>query len=163
VSETPSGNWSAHIRMELGGKSPGESIWIPKAKLPNLPVEFNPTTWGTPLWLAHPGSIGQFRALPALHAYEMDDGWKVHRDQFDPVENPIGHVIFDAPEVVLGFIGAAIAGLLTWWVMDRRQRTKSDEDRNPWIPVAVAIFAAVVAGALLYILGAMVRVAVGPH
>ena len=45
-----------------------------------------------------------------LHIREYDDKFLVHTDKVDPRENPIGHLIHDAPEVLVGLACAAIGG-----------------------------------------------------
>ncbi|MCH7560173.1 MAG: hypothetical protein IIC67_02185 [Thaumarchaeota archaeon] len=48
-----------------------------------------------------------------LHIREYDDKFLVHTDKIDPRENPIGHLIHDAPEVLVGLACAAIGGAKT--------------------------------------------------
>ena len=45
-----------------------------------------------------------------LHIREYDDKFLVHTDKVDPRENPIGHLIRDAPEVLVGLACAALGG-----------------------------------------------------
>ncbi len=45
-----------------------------------------------------------------LHIREYDDKFLVHTDKIDPRENPIGHLIHDAPEVLVGLACAVIGG-----------------------------------------------------
>jgi len=45
-----------------------------------------------------------------LHIREYDDKFLVHTDKIDPRENPIGHLIHDAPEVLVGLACAALGG-----------------------------------------------------
>ena len=49
-----------------------------------------------------------------LHIREYDDKFLVHTDKIDPRKDPLGHLIFDAPEVLIGlscaiFVGSKIA------------------------------------------------------
>ena len=46
-----------------------------------------------------------------LHIREYDDKFTVHSDKIDPRKNPWGHLLIDAPEVLVGLAGAAIGGL----------------------------------------------------
>jgi hypothetical protein len=126
-----------------------------------LPPEFRHTTLGTLLWIAHPGSSAQYRASPGLHAYELEDGWKIHRDPHDPGEDPAGHFLFDAPELAVSLLAAAATGVGVFLFLDGRERDKEEADRNPWVPVMVAVVAAVAVGILVYILAALVRVTLG--
>ena len=45
-----------------------------------------------------------------LHIREFDDKFTVHTDRVDPREDPIGHLIYDAQEVLIGLAGAALGG-----------------------------------------------------
>ena len=45
-----------------------------------------------------------------LHIREYDDKFLVHTDKVDPRENPIGHLIHDAPEVLIGLACAVFGG-----------------------------------------------------
>ena len=45
-----------------------------------------------------------------LHIKEYDDKYLVHTDKVDPRKDPVGHLIFDAPEVLIGLATAAIGG-----------------------------------------------------
>ncbi len=48
-----------------------------------------------------------------LHIREYDDKFLVHSDKVDPRENPIGHLINDAPEVLVGLACAVLGGTKT--------------------------------------------------
>ena len=56
------------------------------------------------------GARKQFR-YGNLHIREYDDKFTVHSDKIDPRKNPLGHLLVDAPEVLVGLAGAAIGGL----------------------------------------------------
>ena len=45
-----------------------------------------------------------------LHIREYDDKYLVHADKIDPRKNPIGHLVFDSPEVLVGLASAIIGG-----------------------------------------------------
>ena len=45
-----------------------------------------------------------------LHIREYDDKFLVHTDRIDPRENPIGHLVHDAPEVLIGLACAVFSG-----------------------------------------------------
>ena len=55
------------------------------------------------------GAYKQYR-YGNLHIREYDDKFLVHTDKVDPRENPIGHLIHDAPEVLVGLVFAALGG-----------------------------------------------------
>lgn len=45
-----------------------------------------------------------------LHIREYDDKFLVHTDRIDPRVDPIGHLLKDAPEVLIGLGCAVVAG-----------------------------------------------------
>lgn len=45
-----------------------------------------------------------------LHVREYDDKFLVHTDKVDPRKDPLGHLIADAPEVIIGLACAAFGG-----------------------------------------------------
>jgi len=55
------------------------------------------------------GALKQYRK-GNLHIREYEDKFTVHTDKVDPREDPMGHLIHDAQEVLIGLAGAAIGG-----------------------------------------------------
>ena len=55
------------------------------------------------------GAIRQYRK-GTLHIREYGDRLTVHADKVDPRTDPMGHLIQDAQEVLVGLAGAAISG-----------------------------------------------------
>ena len=55
------------------------------------------------------GAIRQYRK-GTLHIREYEDRLSVHADKVDPRTDPMGHLIQDAQEVLVGLAGAAISG-----------------------------------------------------
>jgi hypothetical protein len=149
------------LREQLASRSPGESISFSAEEMPELPAGFKPTVWGTPLWIAHPGATAQSRAYPALHAYKLSGRSEIHRDQFDPHDHPVLHILFDAPEIALAALASAIAGLLAYLFFERREKQKPKGERRSWLPAIAAFVVALVIGLIAYVLGAKVRVALG--
>ena len=45
-----------------------------------------------------------------LHIREYDNKYTVHTDKYDPRSDPIHHLVWDAPEVLVGLAGAIIGG-----------------------------------------------------
>ena len=45
-----------------------------------------------------------------LHIREYDDKFLVHTDKIDPRKDPLGHLVFDAPEVLIGLSCAIFGG-----------------------------------------------------
>ena len=55
------------------------------------------------------GSHKQYR-YGNLHIREYDDKFLVHNDRIDPRKDPIGHLVYDAPEVLVGLACAIFGG-----------------------------------------------------
>ncbi len=55
------------------------------------------------------GAIRQFR-YGNLHIREYEDKYLVHMDKVDPRDDPIGHLIHDAPEFLVGLASAYCVG-----------------------------------------------------
>jgi hypothetical protein len=45
-----------------------------------------------------------------LHIREYDDKYLVHMDKVDPRKDPLGHLIHDAPEILIGLASGIVAG-----------------------------------------------------
>ena len=45
-----------------------------------------------------------------LHIREYDNKYTVHMDKYDPRSDPIRHLVWDAPEVLVGLVGAIVGG-----------------------------------------------------
>ncbi|HUT05887.1 MAG TPA: hypothetical protein VMW74_04255 [Nitrosopumilaceae archaeon] len=46
-----------------------------------------------------------------LHIREYDDNFLIHSDKVDPRKDPLGHLLYDAPEVLVGLGCAFFGGL----------------------------------------------------
>ena len=55
------------------------------------------------------GAIKQYR-YGNLHIREYENKLLIHTDKIDPRKNPLGHLIQDAPEVLVGLASAVIGG-----------------------------------------------------
>ena len=74
--------------------------------MPDLPVCFEVTTLGEPK-----GALRQYRGPNNSHVHEYPDVWILHRDKVDPRIDPVGHLLFDAPYVlVAGLIALVFLG-----------------------------------------------------
>jgi hypothetical protein len=49
------------------------------------------------------GALRQFR-LGKLHIREYDNYYSVHTDKISPINDPLGHLIADAPEYLVGIL-----------------------------------------------------------
>jgi hypothetical protein len=84
------------------------SIIVPKSVRPI--IEHSPTALGSGC-----GALRQFRA-GKLHIREYDSYYAVHSDKVDPQSDPLGHLIFDAPEYLVGIL----SGLLVYSTLKER-------------------------------------------
>lgn len=55
------------------------------------------------------GAKKQFR-YGNLHIREYDDKFLVHTDKIDPRKDPFGHLVYDAPEVLIGTVCSILGG-----------------------------------------------------
>ena len=55
------------------------------------------------------GALKQYR-YGNLHIREYADKFLVHTDKIDPRKDPIGHLVYDAPEVLIGLACAIFGG-----------------------------------------------------
>ena len=60
-----------------------------------------------------------------LHIREYDNKYTVHTDKYDPRSDPIRHLVWDAPEVLIGLVGAIIGGSKVGsYLYNKNKRTK---------------------------------------
>ena len=81
-----------------------EEIEIPKELGPFILEKAEETSLGH-----KNGAKKQYR-YGNLHIREYDDKFLVHMDTVDPRKNPLGHLVSDAPEVLVGLASAVIGG-----------------------------------------------------
>ena len=72
------------------------SIIVPKSVRPI--IEYSQTALGS-----SSGALRQFRA-GKLHIREYGSHYSVHSDKIDPQIDPLGHLIVDAPEYLVGML-----------------------------------------------------------
>lgn len=90
-----------------------ESFWIPREEFV-MPEGAQETRLGYPK-----GSIRQYR-VGRLHIREYKEGFEVHKDGADPRQDPVGHLVKDAPELlVLGLVAALGVGYAVYRVTRR--------------------------------------------
>jgi len=81
-----------------------DEIEVPKEIRPFMFEEAEETKLGQ-----KNGAKKQYR-YGNLHIREYDDKYLIHTDKVDPRKDPIGHLMFDAPEVLIGLATAVISG-----------------------------------------------------
>jgi hypothetical protein len=83
---------------------PGDEIEVPKELREFMLEEAEETFLGQ-----KNGANKQFR-YGNLHIREYNDKFLVHNDKIDPRKDPIGHLVYDAPEVLIGLACAIFGG-----------------------------------------------------
>ena len=83
---------------------PGSEIEVPKELREFMLDEAEETFLGQ-----KNGAYKQYR-YGNLHIREYDDKFLVHTDRVDPRNNPAGHLVYDAPEVLIGLACAIFGG-----------------------------------------------------
>jgi len=81
-----------------------DEIEVPKEIRPFMLEEAEETKLGQ-----KNGADKQYR-YGNLHIREYGDSYFVHMDKIDPRKDPLGHLIVDAPEVVVGLTSAFFGG-----------------------------------------------------
>jgi len=99
-------------------------IEIPKEIRPFMLEGADETTLGN-----KNGAKKQFR-YGNLHIREYEDKFLVHMDKFDPIKNPLGHLVFDAPEVLIGLASAALGGSKVASYIYKKQNNSIFSKRN---------------------------------
>lgn len=83
---------------------PGDEIEIPKELREFMLEDAEETFLGQ-----KNGAQRQYR-YGNLHIREYDDKFLVHNDRIDPRIDPVGHLVHDAPEVLIGLACAVFGG-----------------------------------------------------
>ncbi|MEW6044511.1 MAG: hypothetical protein AB1608_09620 [Thermoproteota archaeon] len=119
----------------------GDEIEIPKELRPFMLDAAKETKLGH-----RNGAIRQFR-YDNLHIREYDDKYLVHTDKVDPLKDPLGHLIFDAQEVLVGLTSGAVGGAkVASYLYNKSKKTKLDKQ----IAAAAGIASSLVIGYLGY-------------
>ena len=86
---------------------PGDEIEVPKELREFMFEEAEETNLGQ-----KNGAQKQYR-YGNLHIREYNDKFLVHTDKIDPRVDPFGHLVYDAPEVLIGIACGIFAGANT--------------------------------------------------
>ncbi len=111
------------------------NIVIPKAVRPV--IDLQETALGSKR-----GATKQYR-YGNLHIRDYDSHYTAHMDKVDPRRNPLGHLLVDAPEYVVGAAAAVIVGRHIGKIVYSRRRK---DGKSPKEAAADAICAGWVAG-----------------
>ena len=113
---------------------PGNEIEVPKELREFMLEEAEETILGQ-----KNGADKQYR-YGNLHIREYHDKFLVHTDRIDPREDPVRHLIHDAPEILIGLACASFTGL---------QIVKKFHNKN--LSLASGIIFPIVSGYLGYV------------
>ena len=94
---------------------PTDEIEVPKELREFMPSNAEETILGN-----KNGAKKQYR-YGNLHIREYDNKFLVHSDRADPRKNVMGHLIYDAPEVLIGLTCAALGGFHVAKKLDSKQ------------------------------------------
>ena len=78
-----------------------------------------------------------------LHIREYDDKFLIHNDKIDPRKDPIGHLVFDAPEILIGLACGFFGGLQTGKSLFHKNNSKKSS-------LSSGIASAIISGYLGY-------------
>ena len=84
---------------------PGDEIEVPKELREFMLADAQETRLGQ-----KNGAKKQFR-YGNLHIREYNDKFLVHSDKVDPRKDPLGHLVCDSPEVLIGLTCAIVGGI----------------------------------------------------
>ena len=113
---------------------PGDEIEVPKELREFMLERAEETVLGQ-----KNGAYKQYR-YGNLHIREYKDKYLVHTDKVDPRENPLGHLVQDAPEVLVGLACAIFGG-------SQASKKFSTKKRN----LASGLIASIISGYVGYV------------
>ncbi len=106
------------------------NIVVPKAVRPI--VGLDETVLGS-----KKGAKRQYR-YGNLHIRDYDTHYTVHMDKVNPLTNPLGHLLVDAPEYLAGAAAAVIVGRRIGATVYNRRKKEGKSTRDAAIDAAVA-------------------------
>lgn len=106
------------------------NIIVPKAVRPI--IDLKETALG-----GKKGSQKQYR-YGKLHIRDYDTHYTVHMDRMDPLANPIGHLLVDAPEYLAGAAAALIVGRHVGIAVYNKRKKEGKNARDAAIDAALA-------------------------
>jgi hypothetical protein len=92
------------------------------------------------------GANKQFR-YKNLHIREYNDKYLVHMDKANPHNDPLGHLVYDAQEILVGLASGAVGGAkIASYLYKKSNKTKKDKQ----IAAAAGIVSSVAIGYVGY-------------
>lgn len=127
-------------------------IRVPKDVREFMPDWIEETILGDPQ-----GSCRQYR-YGNLHIREYDSEYAVHTDKVDPRKDKLGHLIHDAPEVLVGIGCGLVAGYLAYKItQEKRQSGDKDNDATKKSAAAAGIATAISSASASYAIAKEIR------
>jgi hypothetical protein len=83
------------------------------------------------------GATKQYR-YGNLHIRDYDTHYSVHLDRVDPMKNPIGHLLVDAPEYLAGAAAAIVVGRRVGGAIYDKRKKEGKNSSNAAIDAVVA-------------------------
>ena len=117
---------------------PGDEIEVPKELREFMFAGAEETALGE-----KNGAKKQYR-YGNLHIREYDDKFLVHTDRVDPRKDPLGHLVFDAPEVLIGLACAIFGGSPITKSLQNKSKSKKSS-------AATGLLSSVISGYVGYI------------
>ena len=77
-----------------------------------------------------------------LHIREYDDHYAVHMDRVDPLQNPLGHLLVDAPEYLAGAAAAILVGRKVGAIVYNKRKQEGRSNKDAVIDAAIAGYVA---------------------
>ena len=98
---------------------PGDEIEVPK-ELREFMLEGAEETF-----LGQKNGANKQYRYGNLHIREYDEKFLVHTDKIDPRKDPVGHLIHDAPEILIGLACAIFSGSQITKKLNKNSKKKS--------------------------------------
>jgi hypothetical protein len=118
-----------------------DEIKVPKELRPFMLDKAKETSLG------HKNGANKQYRYGNLHIREYEDEYLVHMDKIDPLKNPLGHLLVDAPEVLAGLTSGMIGGSkVASYLYNKSNKTKKDRQ----ISAAAGFLSSLVIGYLGY-------------
>ncbi|GDY16294.1 hypothetical protein LBMAG54_11500 [Nitrosopumilaceae archaeon] len=89
------------------------------------------------------GAKRQFR-YGNLHIREYDNKFLVHTDKIDPRKDPLGHLVCDAPEILIGLACSILGG-------SKIAKKFLNNNKSKKSTIAATLFSSIIAGYVGYV------------
>lgn len=111
-----------HYKFSVSFIDDEGSIIVPKSVRPTIDYEVT--------HLGDKKGAGQQFRHKNLHIRDYGDYYTVHIDNIDPRKDPLGHLIIDAPEFLVGIMSAVSIGKLIGHAVGKSKRLEADKKEN---------------------------------